>query len=77
MWIAECATSEATRMTTAEDVEDPDERQEPDHDLPPMVVKDEALQAQKQRRRETDVGGRDDQPHPPERMPERLPVRVL
>jgi hypothetical protein len=40
----------------AEDVEDPDKRQQPDHDLPPVIVMDEALQAQQQRPREKDVG---------------------
>ena len=60
-----------------ENVEDPDERQERDHDLPPVIVTDKAIQAQKQRGPETEVGGCDDQPHPPKRLSERLPVRVL
>jgi hypothetical protein len=61
----------------AEHVEDPDESQKRDHDLPPVVVSGEPPQAQEQRRCEAEVGAGDDQPHPPERLPERLPVRML
>jgi len=45
--------------------------------LPPVVVANEAFQAQKQRGRENDVGRRDDEPQPPERLTERFPARVL
>src|SRR4029077_13750866 len=50
---------------------------EADDDLPPPIVTNEAFQAQDQRGREKDVGRRDDEPHPPERLSEILPAGML
>jgi hypothetical protein len=60
----------------AEQVEEPDDPQEPDHDLTPVVVLHQPGEAEQQYREEGDVGPCDDEPDPPELVSEQLPVGV-
>jgi hypothetical protein len=76
MWTAERDTNETTSTTTPSTFEDPDGSEERYHDLAAAVMPDEAAQAQEQRCGEEDVRSRDEQPDPPERVLQQIPVRM-
>lgn len=61
----------------AEHVEDPDDAEEANNDLAPVVVPDQTFQAKQQCRRQHQVRSGYYEPHPPERPSDRFPARML
>jgi hypothetical protein len=58
------------------DVDEPDECEERNSDFAPTVMADKSAEAEEQRCGEQDIWGRDDEPYPPQPVPERFPVRM-
>jgi hypothetical protein len=76
MWTAEWEHQREDEHHDSQDVEHPDQSEERNHDLPPAVMADEPAQPQKQRCGEKPVRSRNHEPHPPEPVPQQIPVRM-